>query len=159
MSYVLSFNPKLCKFMVEEFTKFSNLLLTFFWKNLLLHKMPISWGKNVWGSIMLHYSKWVQLSSEVPFLSLLSLLENLLLYLKFFLTNFQNFFENDFSDNFLTTFLVIFLITFLHMFLMFSNYFYDTFSDNFYKKEPSEIIWTHQLSICDVDSSGPDESN
>ena len=130
-----------------------------FLKNSLLHKMPISWGKNVWGSIMLHYLKWVQFTSEVPFLSLLSLLENLLLHLKFFLTNFQNFFENDFSDNFLTTFLVIFLITFLPMFLMFSNYFYDTFSDNFYKKEPSEIIWTHQLSICDVDSSGPDESN
>ena len=70
--------------------------------------------------------------------------------LKFFLTNFQNF---------LTTFLVIFLITFLSMFLMISNYFYDTFSDNFYKKEPSEIIWTHQLSICYVDTSGPDESN
>ena len=79
--------------------------------------------------------------------------------LKFFLTNFQNFFENDFSDNFLTTFLVIFLITFLSMFLMISNYFYDTFSYNFYKKEPSEIFWTHQLSICYVDTSGPDESN
>ena len=83
----------------------------FIWKNLRLHKMPISWGKNVWGSIMLHYLKWVQFSSEVPFLSLLSLLENLLLFWKMFWPIFRIFWKwffwqfsdnisGDFSDNF-----------------------------------------------------------